>query len=103
MTSRTAIVVVGMHRSGTSALARMLSLLGASLPRNLNPAGPGNEIGHWEPEAAVRLNDQILDLAESPVNDVQGPSGEWLQRPAAQAFIDRLKDLIVDEYGDDPL
>lgn len=103
MTSRTAIVVVGMHRSGTSALARMLSLLGASLPRNLNPAGLGNEIGHWEPEAAVRLNDQILDLAESPVNDVQGPSSEWLQRPAAQAFIDRLKDLIVDEYGDDPL
>ncbi|MFD2055894.1 hypothetical protein ACFSQT_23360 [Mesorhizobium calcicola] len=103
MTGRTAIIVVGMHRSGTSALARMFSLLGASLPRNLNPAGLGNETGHWEPEAAVRLNDEILGLAESPVNDVQGPSGEWLQRPAAQAFVDRLKDLIVEEYGDDPL
>ncbi|MBZ9890185.1 hypothetical protein LB559_19865 [Mesorhizobium sp. BR1-1-3] len=103
MTNRTAIVVVGMHRSGTSALARVLSLLGATLPRNLNPAGLGNEIGHWEPEAAVRLNDQILDLAESPVNDVQGPAGEWLQRPEALAFVDRLADLIADEYGDDPL
>ncbi|RUZ78648.1 hypothetical protein EN943_09930 [Mesorhizobium sp. M7A.F.Ca.US.006.01.1.1] len=103
MTNRTAIVVVGMHRSGTSALARVLSLLGAALPRNLNPAGLGNEIGHWEPEAAVRLNDQILDLAESPVNDVQGPAGEWLQRPEALAFVDRLADLIADEYGDDPL
>lgn len=103
MTNRTAIVVVGMHRSGTSALARVLSLLGAALPRNLNPAGLGNEIGHWEPEAAVRLNDQILDLAESPVNDVQGPAGEWLQRPEALVFVDRLADLIADEYGDDPL
>ncbi|MBB6408650.1 sulfotransferase family protein [Mesorhizobium sangaii] len=103
MTSRTAIVVVGMHRSGTSALARMLSFLGASLPRNLNPAGLGNEIGHWEPEAAVRLNDQILDLAETPLNDVQGPSSEWLHSPAAQGFVDRLKDLIADEYGNDPL
>ncbi|MER9169629.1 hypothetical protein NKI12_20050 [Mesorhizobium australicum] len=103
MTGRTAIVVIGMHRSGTSALARMLSLLGASLPRNLNPAGLGNETGHWEPEAAVHLNDEILELAESPENDVRGPSGEWLQRPVAQAFIDRLKHLIADEYGDDPL
>lgn len=103
MTNRTAIVVVGMHRSGTSALARVLSLLGAALPRNLNPAGLGNEIGHWEPEAAVRLNDQILDLADSPVNDVQGPAGEWLQRPEALAFVDRLADLIADEYGNDPL
>lgn len=103
MTSRTAIVVLGSHRSGTSALTRMLSLLGASLPRNLYAAGLGNETGHWEPEAAIRLNDQILDLAGSPVNDVFGPSAEWLQQPAAQAFVDRLKDLIADEYGDDPL
>ncbi|MFD1981322.1 hypothetical protein ACFSOZ_01190 [Mesorhizobium newzealandense] len=103
MTSRTAIVVVGMHRSGTSALARVLSFLGASLPRNLNPAGLGNVTGHWEPEGAVRLNDEILGLAETPENDVHGPSGEWLQGPAAQAFVDRLKDLITDEYGDDPL
>ncbi|MER8376035.1 hypothetical protein [Mesorhizobium sp. M1406] len=103
MTNRTAVVVVGMHRSGTSALARVLSLLGAALPRNLNPAGLGNEVGHWEPEAAVRLNDQILNLAECPVNDVQGPASEWLQRPEALACVDRLVDLIADEYGDDPL
>lgn len=103
MTSRTAILVVGMHRSGTSALARMLSLLGAALPRNLNPAGLGNETGHWEPEAAVRLNDQILEQAESSVNDVHGPSDEWLQDPAAQAFVDRLAGLIADEYGEAPL
>lgn len=103
MTSRTAIVVVGMHRSGTSALTRMLSLLGASLPRNLYVEELGNETGHWEPEAAIRLNDQILDLAGSPVNDVHGPSPAWLETPAATAFVDTLKDMIVAEYGDAPL
>ncbi|PWV98722.1 glycosyl transferase family 2 [Hoeflea marina] len=103
MTSRTAIVVLGAHRSGTSALTRMLSLLGAALPRNLFAAGPGNETGHWEPEAAIRINDQILDLAQSSVNDVHGPTREWLQTPVAQAFVARLAALIVDEYGDEPL
>lgn len=103
MTGRAALVIVGMHRSGTSALARMLSLLGAGLPRNLNPAGPGNETGHWEPEAAVRLNDAILELAGTSVNDVHGPDGEWLQQPAALAFVDRLAALIADEYGDELL
>ena len=103
MTSRTAIVVVGMHRSGTSALTRMLSLLGASLPRNLYVEELGNVSGHWEPEAAIRLNDQILDLAGSPVNDVHGPSPAWLETPAATAFVDTLKDMIAAEYADAPL
>lgn len=81
----------------------MLSLLGASLPRNLYGEELGNVSGHWEPEAAIRLNDQILDLAGSPVNDVNGPSPAWLETPAATAFVDTLKDLISAEYGDAPL
>ena len=35
--TRTALVVCGMHRSGTSALARVISLLGAELPKGLYP------------------------------------------------------------------
>ncbi len=81
----------------------MLSLLGASLPRNLYVEELGNETGHWEPEAAIRLNDQILDLAGSPVNDVHGPSPAWLETPAATAFVDTLKDMIAAEYADAPL
>lgn len=92
-----------MHRSGTSALTRMINLLGASLPRNLYVEDFGNETGHWEPEAAIRLNDQILDLAGSPVNDVHGPAPAWLETPASTAFVDTLKDMIAAEYGDSPL
>jgi hypothetical protein len=35
--SATAILVLGMHRSGTSAIARLLNLRGADLGRNLLP------------------------------------------------------------------
>ena len=57
---RTAILVCGMHRSGTSALTRLLNLLGASLPADLYPAGPGNELGHWEPADSGPLHDAML-------------------------------------------
>jgi hypothetical protein len=103
MNARTAIFVLGMHRSGTSALTRMLNFLGASLPRHLNPPGIGNETGHWEPEAGVRLHDRLLDVAETSVNDLYGPSESWFQTKAAEAFVDQMKELISSEFRDEPL
>ena len=47
---RTALVVTGMHRSGTSALTRILHLAcGADLPTDLMPPRPDNVAGFWEP------------------------------------------------------
>ena len=59
-TEKVALLVLGMHRSGTSALARVLSLAGAKLPQNLVAAGEGNETGHWEPVRIALLNDEIM-------------------------------------------
>ena len=56
----TAIVVLGMHRSGTSALTRTLSLLGAALPGNLLPSKPSNETGFWESTDILEFNDRVL-------------------------------------------
>jgi len=81
----------------------MLSLLGASLPRHLYPPGIGNETGLWEPEAAVRLHDRILDVAGTSVSDIYGPSESWFGTRAADAFADQMKDLIRSEFGDERL
>lgn len=58
--SRVALLVVGTARSGTSALTRTLSLLGADLPRNLAPADKYNPAGYWESADLVSLHDQLL-------------------------------------------
>ncbi len=100
---RTAIFVLGMHRSGTSALTRVLSLLGAALPRNLYPAGLGNERGHWEPEAAVRLHERILAAAGTSSNELCGPPDAWFVTADAEAFLPSMKALVRDEFGDAPL
>ena len=57
---RTAIVVLGMHRSGTSALTRVLSILGAGLPETVMGASEGNDRGHWEPTRLMEYNDRLF-------------------------------------------
>ena len=54
------VFVFGMGRSGTSALARALSLCGGVLPATLLGADDGNPKGHWEPRNALHLNDEFL-------------------------------------------
>lgn len=55
-----ALFVMGIHRSGTSALTRVLSLCGARLPARLAGANSGNPLGYWEPRASLWINYTIL-------------------------------------------
>ncbi|KAI5475074.1 hypothetical protein MNV49_001950 [Pseudohyphozyma bogoriensis] len=65
-----------MHRSGTSALTRTLSLLGAQLPRNLLSANHGNLAGHWESEKLIALDDELLREAGGRMWDTTRSLGE---------------------------
>ena len=55
-----ALFVLGLGRSGTSALTRVLSLCGATLPAGLLGATADNPRGYWEPRAVIHLNEAIL-------------------------------------------
>ena len=55
-----ALFVMGCPRSGTSALTRVLSLCGGTLPTGLRGASSANPTGYWEPRAAINLNHVIL-------------------------------------------
>jgi len=50
-----------MHRSGTSALTRIFSLLGYALPNNVTGSSLGNETGHWESALISQINDYIFE------------------------------------------
>jgi Sulfotransferase family len=56
------ILVVGMHRSGTSAVAELLVRLGlaSTAPEDLMPAHSDNARGYWESVALTGLDDEIL-------------------------------------------
>jgi GT2 family glycosyltransferase/glycosyltransferase involved in cell wall biosynthesis len=100
---RSALLILGMHRAGTSALARVCSLRGASLPQQILPANDGNLGGYWEPVGVVALNDRILDYYDlawdDPFAGCRLPPPESI--PAG--FHAEARQVIQREYGDSPL
>lgn len=83
------VVVVGMHRSGTSALTRVVNLLGLRVGPSEGLIGPseGNRRGHWEAEALSELDeDLLLHLG-----------GRWSGPPELRG--EELAALAVAEWG----
>jgi hypothetical protein len=58
--SSRAVVAIGMHRSGTSAIARGLQTLGVYLGNDFLDAQPENPTGYWEDRRIVELNERVL-------------------------------------------
>lgn len=60
------VLVLGMHRSGTSVLARVVNLLGVPIGSKddlMIESSPGNPKGHWESNSLTGLNEELLALA----------------------------------------
>ncbi|KGP64018.1 hypothetical protein EP47_03600 [Legionella norrlandica] len=87
-----------MHRSGTSALTRVLNLLGCDLPNNLLGANTSNELGHWESIPINRLNDRILDSAGSHWQDWAEFNKGWFHSPKAMSFQEEAINLLQEEF-----
>ena len=94
-----AIMVLGMHRSGTSALAGTLARLGAAPPRTLMSADQNNTRGYWESRPLMKLHDQILSSAGTRWDDWGRFNPSWLASPVAADFAERLSAAIREEYG----
>jgi hypothetical protein len=61
--NRQLVVVLGMHRSGTSTVTRALEVLGFGFGANLLPAQDDNPKGFWEDADFVATNDRLMALA----------------------------------------
>ena len=66
---KSAVLVLGMHRSGTSSVAGALVSLGGAGPLHLLPPQLDNERGFWESSVLVALNDEILTAGGSNWRD----------------------------------
>src|SRR5690349_3715970 len=100
---RRALIVLGMHRSGTSAMARILSLAGAALPQTLMGPGVDNPTGFWEPTEVADLNDEVLARFDSRWDDTFGPRRRRNKPLPVGAFVPRARDILRSEFGDKDL
>lgn len=97
------ILVLGMHRSGTSACTRVLNMLGCALSHKLLGAGDGNESGHWEAIEAVALNDEILSSAGSSHDDWGPINPDWRRSAIRSHMIGRAKQIVAEHLEIGPL
>lgn len=97
------IMVLGMHRSGTSACVRVLNLLGCALSDRLLGAGEGNEAGHWEPVETVTLNDEMLISAGSSHDDWGPINPDWGDSVIRSRMVQRAGDVLADHAMLGPL
>jgi hypothetical protein len=90
---RPIVVVLGMHRSGTSLCSNVLSALGVDMVDRVE--GPGhdqftaeNAKGHWERWEITAFHDRILDLFKrgyyEPTHDFPLPVAWWAQPQVAE-------------------
>jgi hypothetical protein len=85
-----------MGRSGTSAIARALSLCGGALPASLLGADDGNSKGYWEPLTALHLNDEFLTRHGSTWFDptLRFQSEVVVGGAERDAYLDRIKAFL---------
>ncbi|TWT17608.1 hypothetical protein [Luteimonas wenzhouensis] len=100
--TRTAVIVLGMHRSGTSAIAGVLSLLGIATPRHLMAPTRDNPKGYWESTALMTVHDRILQSAGSSWDDWDRFNPAWIDSPAAPQLLAQLEEAIVAEFNGAP-
>ncbi|MER9920181.1 MULTISPECIES: glycosyltransferase [unclassified Mesorhizobium] len=100
---RTCIMVLGMHSSGTSAVARAISLLGAELPRNILPPAADNRKGFWESVPLVTLHERLLKEAGSRWDDWRDFEIASLPRSRIRHYKVEIARLLVEEFGEPEL
>ena len=94
------IIVLGMHRSGTSTMAGLMDLLGFSVGKNLMPWNEFNAKGYFECTAIVAIHDELLDALGSCWHDIRFLPAGWLASASAQKAKAQLILLFKTEYAD---
>ncbi len=103
MTHPQALLVLGMHRSGTSALIRTLNLLGVFIGHSHLPPHPTNEKGFWELIPLVQQHDALLHHLNSNWHSLQPLPSEWTQLKTLRPFQNNLRDYLRTHLSTHPI
>ena len=100
MASSPLVLVLGMHRSGTSLLGGVLQHLGLALPGEVIAADQHNPAGYFEWDQIVAIQERLLIDLERWWPSAQGclplPS-DWLLHPATLAAREQIRALLAPE------
>ncbi|SFM74881.1 sulfotransferase family protein [Thermodesulforhabdus norvegica] len=97
---KVAIVVLGMHRSGTSAMAGVLHHLGVNMGKLLLEANKYNKKGYYENKNIVDFNrSKLLPKLNMTCTDLNLPSSDSIEALTADKnMISAAMDVIRQDY-----
>jgi hypothetical protein len=93
-----AFLVLGMHRSGTSAVARLLNLAGAAISEQLMQPQADNPKGFWESLPITQLHDQALAGMGLAWDRVERVPDDWFRSAEAGTFRAALKAQLQADF-----
>ena len=88
------VIVLGMHRAGTSATGHILVDLGFELPGEPVPADSDNPEGYWEPREIVEIHDDFLQEIDRSWSDTRPLDRSVFEGQPAAAARERLRDVV---------
>jgi hypothetical protein len=94
-----AILVLGMHRSGTSAATRVLSLLGVDLGGDLIQPAQDNVKGFWEHRGVLAIHEQLLAELGCNWQDIRELPAGWLESSAACKAREALLETLSRDFA----
>ena len=99
-----AVVVAGMHRSGTSLIAYLVHAMGvyAGRPDELPSPDMFNPTGYWEHRGAVELDMELLDKLTATWSDVLSADVSRLPDEERVEYVERAKRIAQSLHGRGP-
>ena len=101
--ARRAVIVLGMHRSGTSALTRVINLLGADITSHLMPENKFNETGYWESQELYEINEKLLEHLNANWTISETLSKSWIKSKEASHYINQISQVLKKDFDDSKL
>ncbi len=97
---RKCVVVMGMHRSGTSAASGLLNILGLDLGKTILPIEEDNPKGFFENERITLFNERLLDLLYATWNDTFSLPPDWWEDENIISLQKEIIDIFESEFTD---
>jgi len=98
-----ALLILGPHRSGTSAFTRVTNILGVDLGEEMLPPKFDNPQGYWEHRQVFELHERLLSRVDSAWHDYRPMPDGWQECEAVRAIRRELLAVLQREFGASPL
>ena len=100
---RKVVVILGMHRSGTSALSGALAQMGVDFGKRLTSPSKHNPKGYFEHPEIAALHDSLLQALGSSWDDYLSLPSGWAEEEITREIRSSLIALLKRDFGDGSL